>query len=95
MDHFEAASPLLFRKIEMFRILVSERRMRHKEIHNKGKLMGEFHTMGIVLVRKQVNPRRKYGIDQTLVFKPKGPYRILVKDKSISYWIQNLPFCEK
>ena len=37
-DNFEAASHLLFRQIYMFNILVSERRLRHTDLCNKGKL---------------------------------------------------------
>ena len=55
MDHFDAASPLLFRQRELFNILVSESRPRHRELHNKGKLMKGFDTGDLMVVRKQVN----------------------------------------
>ena len=57
--HFEAASPLLFRKIEMFNILVSMRSLRHRELRNKGKIMREFDTGEMMVVRNQVNSSRK------------------------------------
>ena len=85
MDHFEAGPPLLFRQRELFNILVSERRIKHRELHNKGKSMREFDTEDLVVVRKHVKSSRKYGIDQELVLKKKGPYRVLEKATLISY----------
>ena len=64
MDHFEAASPLLFRQRELFNILVSKKRMIHRDIRNKRNLMRGFDTVDLVLVGKQVNSSRKYGIAQ-------------------------------
>ena len=77
MDSFEATYPLMFRQREFFNILVYERRLRHREIRKKGKSMREFDTGDLVLARKQVNSNRKDGIAQRLVFKTKGPYRVL------------------
>ena len=54
MDHFEAASPLLFRKRDLFNILVSERRMRYMELRNKVNSMREFDTGYLVVLRKRV-----------------------------------------
>ena len=51
---FEAASPLLFRQRYLFNILVSESRLIHTELRKKGKLMREFYTVDLVVVRKQV-----------------------------------------
>ena len=56
--------------------------------------MREFDTGDLVVVSKQVNSSIKYGIAQKLVFKTKGPYRVLDMATPISYWLQNLPFCE-
>ena len=39
LDHFEAASPLMFRKGELFNILVSDRKRRHRELTKKVSLM--------------------------------------------------------
>ena len=69
MYQCEDESPLLFRQIELFKIMVYERRLRHGELRNKGKLMREFDIGELVEVRKQVKSIRKYGIDQKLVFK--------------------------
>ena len=56
--------------------------------------MREFDTGDLVLVRKQVKSRRKYGIAQKLLFKTKVPYRVLKKATPISYWLHSLPFYE-
>ena len=61
----------------MFNILVSERRLRHREICNKVNLVTEFDTGDLVTVRKQVKSSRKCGIAQKLVFKADGSYRVL------------------
>ena len=77
MDNFEASSPLLFRQKEQFNILVSERRLRHRELCNKVKLMRVFDTVDFVLVMKHVNSRRKDRISHKLVFKTNRPYIVL------------------
>ena len=77
LDHFEAASPPLFRLRYLFNILVSERRLRHRELCKNGNLMRKFDTGYLVVVRKQVNSSRTYGIAHKLVFKTKVPYRVL------------------
>ena len=73
LDHFDAASPLLFRQRDLFNILVYERRLRQRELSNKGKLTREFDTGELVIVRKQVKSSRKDVIAQKLVFKIEGP----------------------
>ena len=92
--HFDSASPLIFIQRELFNILLSESRLRHKEIYNKGKIMMEFNTGDLVLVRIQVKSTRKDGVAQKLSFKTKGPYRFLDNATPSSYWLQSLPFCE-
>ena len=77
MDHFESEYPFMFIQIELFNILVSERRLRHREIRNKGKIMRNFDTGNLVVVRKKVKSSRKDGVYQKLVLKTKGPYRVL------------------
>ena len=52
MDHFEAASPFMFRQRELFNILVSERRLRHRELLNKVNLTREFDAGDIVVASK-------------------------------------------
>ena len=92
MDHFEAASPLMFRQRYLFKILLSDRSLRHMELCNKGKLMREFDTEDLVIIRKHVKSSIKYGIEDKLVFKTNGPYRVLEKAAPSSYWHQHLPF---
>ena len=72
-DHFEAESPLMFRQRYLFKALVSEIRMTHRELRNKGNSMRKFYTGDLVVVIKQVKSGRKYRIDQKLVFKTKVP----------------------
>ena len=48
MDHFEAASTLLFRQIELFNILVSDRRLIHWEL----RIIREFDTVDLAIVSK-------------------------------------------
>ena len=52
LDHFATASPLMFRQRELFKILVSERRLRHRELCIKGKLVREFYRGELVVVSK-------------------------------------------
>ena len=42
LDHFDTSSPLMFRQIELFNILVSDKMMIHRELRNKRKLTREF-----------------------------------------------------
>ena len=69
-------------------------RLRYRELHNKGKLMREFDTGDIVVVKNHVKSSRKDGVTQKLVFKTKGPYRVLEKAAPSSYWLQSFTFCE-
>ena len=71
MDHFYSASPLLFIQRELFNILVSEMRLRHRNLSNKGKSVKEFYIEDLVLLSKQVKSSRKYGIAHKLVFNKK------------------------
>ena len=94
MDHFEAASPIMFRQRELFKIMVSESRLRHRELRNKGNLIKELGTGDILVVRKQVKSRRKNRVDKKILLKTKGPYRFLEKDKPSSYCLWCFSFCE-
>ena len=74
--------------------MVYERRLRHRELLNEGKLRRKFYTRHLVVVKKQVKSIRKYGIYQKLVFKTKGPYIVPEKATPSSYWLHRLPFGE-
>ena len=74
--------------------MVSGKRLVQRRLHKKGKLIREFYTWDIFVVRKHVELSRKYGVSQKLVFKTRVSYRVIEKDTSGSYWINCLPFCE-
>ena len=84
----------MFRQRELFNILISERGVIHRDIRNKGKIMREFYTGDLFIVRKKVKSSIKGGIFHKLLFKIKGPYRVLEKDTLGSYWLQHFPFFE-
>jgi hypothetical protein len=92
IDYFEAASPLLYQQRELLRILNDERRERHRELRNKGKKEREFALGDIVIVQKQVLSNASKGISAKLLFKTKGPYRVIDKASPNSYHLQKLPF---
>ena len=52
--YFKAAYPLMFIQRDLFNILGYERRLRHREKCNKVKLMREFDTRDLLIIRKQV-----------------------------------------
>ena len=72
--------------------MVSESRLRHRDLRNNVNITREFYTRDIVVARNKVKSSRKYGIDQKLVLKTKGPYRFMYKAKPSSYWLQRLNF---
>jgi hypothetical protein len=92
IDHYEAASPLLYKQRELLQVLNDERRERHRELRNKGKQEREFFPGDIVIVRKQVKSEKAKGVSAKLLFKTKGPYRVIDKASPNSYRIQKLPF---
>ena len=49
--------------------MLSGRRLRHRELRNKGKLTRKFDTGEIGLLRKQVKSIRKDGVSPKLVLK--------------------------
>ena len=93
-DHFEAASPLLFQQRELLNILNAERRRRHTELRNESVKERRFSPGDLVIVRKQVKSNAAKGISAKLVFKTKGPYRVIEQMTPASYKIQKLPFLE-
>ena len=62
LDHFEDASPLLFGQINMFNILLLDRRLRHRDTSNKFMIAREFNIRYIVSVRKKVKSNRNNNI---------------------------------
>ena len=61
----------MFKQREIFNILVSQRSLRQKKLHNKGNITREFDTGDVVVVRKQVKSTRNYRASQKIVFKTK------------------------
>ena len=85
LNHFKASSPPIFRQRAMFNILVYLRRLSHRELLNKVKLLRELDTVYLMLVIKQVDLFIKYVVNQKLVFKTKEPYIFLEEATHISY----------
>jgi hypothetical protein len=94
VDHFEAFSPLLAHQHDLLTILNAERRLRHVELKNKGKTQREFEFGDVVIVWKQVKSQASKGISAKLIFKAKGPYRVIEAANAGSYWLQKLPFAQ-
>jgi hypothetical protein len=93
LDHFESASPLLYKQRQLLVIQNAERRQRHIDIRNEGIKQRSFDTGDLVIVRKQVQSNASKGISAKLLFKTRGPYRVIEKITPSSYKIQRLPFC--
>ena len=55
---------------------------------------GTFAAGDLVIVRKQVQSNSDRGIAGKIVFKSRGPYRVLEPANPGSYWIQKLPFLD-
>ena len=91
-DHFEAASPLLFKQRRLLTILNEERRRRHNELRNKIASGVSFNPGDLVIVRKQVKSVASRNFSAKLVFKTRGPYRVLEQVNPNSYKLQKLPF---
>ena len=73
MDHFESAYQIMFRQRAMFNILVSETRLIHRELRNRGNFMRGFDTGDILVGMKQVKSSINDGVFHKLSFKTKGP----------------------
>ena len=92
LDHFEAASPLLFKQRELLNIVNSERRRRHNELRNQAASGVSFEPGDLVIVRKQVKSNAANNFSAKLVFKTRGPYRVIEQLNPNSYKLQKLPF---
>ena len=87
--------PSFYLDKEIFlKILVYERRLRHRELRKKVNPTREFYTGDIMILRKQAKSIIKDRISHKSVFKTKGLYRFLEKVTPISYWLNHLNFCE-
>ena len=94
LDHIEAIFPLIKRQRDLLKVLNEERRARHRELKNKGKSQRDFDPGDLVLVRKQVQSNAAKGTSAKLVFKAKGPYRVIEQLRPGTYKLQKLPFTD-
>jgi hypothetical protein len=92
MQHVETMFPLWFQqKEELLKLLIEERRTRHREMANKHKSKRSFQPADLVLVRKQVTSKAAEGEPAKLTLKARGPCRALEAAGENSYFIQKLP----
>jgi hypothetical protein len=88
-------SPLLFNQRQLLNILNGERRLRHIDLKNDSRMTPTFDIGDLVIVRKQVKSDASAGVSAKLVFRSKGPYRVIERiGESHSYKLQKLPFLE-
>ncbi len=73
------------------KLLIEERRTRHREMANKHKIKRSFQPGDLVLVRKQVTSKAAEGEPAKLTLKARGPCRALEAAGENSYFIQKLP----
>ena len=86
-DHFEATSPLMFRQRELFNILVSDRRLIHRELHNKRQAhKGIWHGI-YCYIKESGELNQKVQTALKLVFKKRYPTEswIRLNQAHISY----------
>ena len=91
LDCMDAMFPLLRRQRELFQIVNQERRERHREMKHAARQRRTFQTGDIVLVRRQVKSQAKLGLPMKLVFKVKGPCRVLGPAHENSHCLQKIP----
>ena len=95
LDHLDSVSPLLYKQRQLLDILNAERRQRHIELRNEGIKTTIFSPGDLVIVRKQVKSDTAAGVSAKLVFRSKGPYRVIERiGETHSYRIQKLPFLQ-
>jgi hypothetical protein len=92
LEHIESMFPLWTRQKELLAILNEERRERHRILKNQARTARVFQPGDLVLVRRQVKSQAKEGVMAKLLFKARGPYRVLERlDDGESYNIRKLP----
>ena len=92
LDYCDAASPLLYKQRQILKLVNEERRLRHAELRNDGIKERCFEVGDLVIIRKQVKSNAALGVSAKLVFKAKGPYRVLGPATNGTYSVQRLPF---
>ena len=93
-DYHDAIHPLIANQRELLRILNEERRQRHRDLKNDSVTERKFAAGDLVIVRKQVKSNADRGIAGKIVFKSRGPYRVLEPANPGSYIIPKLPFLD-
>jgi hypothetical protein len=93
-DHHDVIHPLIANQRELLRILNEERRQRHRDLKNDSITERTFTAGDLVIVRRQVKLNADRGIAGKIVFKSRGPYRVLEQANPGSYWIPKLPFLD-
>ena len=91
MDYFEAAYPIIFRQTELFNNLVSYRILRHRDLIKKGKIVRYFSIGDIVVVRKQVNSGKKYGVVNLMIQSYVQSYCMTFMSDPISFFLYYNP----
>lgn len=91
LEHVETMFPLWTRQKELLAILNEERRERHRVLKNQARTQRLFNPGDLVIVRRQVKSQAKEGVMAKLLFKARGPYRVLNRVDEDSYMIQKLP----
>jgi len=94
LEFFDARFPLLQKQRELLNLLNQDRRQRHRDLKNEGQTERRFHPGDLVIVRKQVQSKATQGFSAKLVFRPKGPYRVIDEANPGSYNLQRLPFLQ-
>jgi hypothetical protein len=85
VDHHDAVHPMIAIQRELLRILNEERRQRHRDLKNAGITERTFAAVDLVIVRKQVLSNADRGVAGKIVFKSRGPYRVLERANPCSY----------
>ena len=91
IQHVETMFPLWFWQKKRLKLLIDERRTKHRDMANKSKTKRTFQPGDLVLVRKQVTSKAVEGKPAKLTIKARGPYRVLEAAGENSYYIQLLP----
>ena len=89
--HLETNFPLWAKQSTLLQILIAERRERHRELANSGKVPRTFNIGDLVIVRKQLQSDADKGAPAKQRFRWKGIYKVLEKYSDNSYGVQKLP----
>jgi hypothetical protein len=85
--------PLWDKQKRLLKILNEDRKQYHRDLKNRSRNMKECQPGDLVIVRKQVQSSLTTGVAAKLVFRTRGPYRVIEKlGNGTSYHIQRLPF---